>query len=1140
MTRIVRRLYTLAVCFTLWVPAAMAQEGESASDSAATEEVQTTAPHAPRVDGPTVEQVRAKLDAIADDTQGDEGARKRLLDLYGNALHRLGRALEWRQRASELLAEQAAAPAAVLDLQGQLDEPALALPRVASETPTSELEQSLAEARRAFDAASRLHSDLEEETQRRAEQKADLPARYAEIQTELRALENELGRAEDSSAEGQAERTRQLARRTELRAESEAVTATLDTLSERQELLDVQGQLAGQRSSRAGEVVAAWSDIVGAQRAREARIASAAAKQAEGKIEQASPRLRALAQVNAKLASKRSEVLAESQSLASQYEATIEQLAQIVAAHESAQARDSLESGRGVRISRGTAALLRRQWSEFPDASSLRRRAELRRRQLSASQLAQADAGAQLDQLGEFDQRVAAELATLEIAAGDADVPGGTGRSRLEEEVRQLLENRVALLKGLSETYGPLSIQLREIKSTDEKLAGEIEAFSAFIEKRLLWSISSPPLWATDFTPAAAALSWLVAPDNWRGALDTLKRDARASWISYSLVSLVVVGLLLGRRRLKRKLEIHAHEADLGACWQMAPTWHAVLITGLLIAPLPLLLRWIGWQLKTDLEVSEFALALGRAMHALGLLVLLVEVPRQVLRPYGLAEKHFGWGANAPIRGRALGWLVLLIIPTAGSAAMIRAQTISEWQPSIQRSGLILALLGLALCTHLALRPIHDPEKPEESQRSWAWRAARAVGIAMPSALAGLATLGYSVTAVQLASPFVQSIVVLFIAVTAHALVHRWLLVTRRAATFERERREQAEDPESEGSGPPRAHIDLDLADLQTRRMFDRLLLIGCAVWLWLLWVDIVALGGVQDIELWRTGTFDNQSIATLNDLLVALLGLAVTFIGARNLPGVLDLLLLRKLPIRPGDRLVIATVSRYLMIMVGLSACMRRVGLGWGQLQWMAAAVSVGLGFGLQEIFANFISGVIILFERPIRIGDLVTVGKIDGRVTNIALRATTITDYDRRELLVPNKEFITRQLVNWTLSDTVTRVVFPVSVSRSCDPTQASQVLTGIARHSPLVMSEPKPDVVFRGFSEDALEFDLRVFIAERISWTELMNSLNLAIHTEFAKAGLEIATRHQDLHVKSIEGLPQVFANRADVTIEKLGPE
>ncbi len=111
-------------------------------------------------------------------------------------------------------------------------------------------------------------------------------------------------------------------------------------------------------------------------------------------------------------------------------------------------------------------------------------------------------------------------------------------------------------------------------------------------------------------------------------------------------------------------------------------------------------------------------------------------------------------------------------------------------------------------------------------------------------------------------------------------------------------------------------------------------------------------------------------------------------------------------------------------------------LGMRWSQLQWMAAALTVGLGFGLQEIFANFVSGLILLFERPFRVGDVISVGDLTGRVTRIRTRATTILDFDNREIVVPNKNFITGQLLNWTLSDTTTRISIKVGVAYGTDP--------------------------------------------------------------------------------------------------------
>jgi len=208
----------------------------------------------------------------------------------------------------------------------------------------------------------------------------------------------------------------------------------------------------------------------------------------------------------------------------------------------------------------------------------------------------------------------------------------------------------------------------------------------------------------------------------------------------------------------------------------------------------------------------------------------------------------------------------------------------------------------------------------------------------------------------------------------------------------------------------------------------------------------------------------------------------------------------------------------RYVLVASGVVIASSQLGLSWEKVQWLVAAVSVGLGFGLQEIFANFVSGLIILFERPIRMGDVVTVGGIEGVVTRIRIRATTIRDWDRRELLVPNREFITGQLINWTLTDPITRVVIPVGVAYGSDTALVTDVLLRTARAHPFVLSEPEPGVLFRAFGDSSLEFHLRVFIATRDHWPRLMHELNSNIAKVFAEAGIEIPFPQRDVHVRT----------------------
>ena len=122
-------------------------------------------------------------------------------------------------------------------------------------------------------------------------------------------------------------------------------------------------------------------------------------------------------------------------------------------------------------------------------------------------------------------------------------------------------------------------------------------------------------------------------------------------------------------------------------------------------------------------------------------------------------------------------------------------------------------------------------------------------------------------------------------------------------------------------------------------------------------------------------------------------------------------------------------------MIIIGASIAFASLGMSWSKLQWLFTALSVGLGFGMQEIFGNFVSGIIILFERPVRVGDMVTIGSFNGTVSKIRIRATTLIDNDRKEVIVPNKAFITERVVNWALTSSMTRLVISVGVAYGSD---------------------------------------------------------------------------------------------------------
>ena len=185
----------------------------------------------------------------------------------------------------------------------------------------------------------------------------------------------------------------------------------------------------------------------------------------------------------------------------------------------------------------------------------------------------------------------------------------------------------------------------------------------------------------------------------------------------------------------------------------------------------------------------------------------------------------------------------------------------------------------------------------------------------------------------------------------------------------------------------------------------------------------------------------------TIADIGLAMLIAIATIVAFRNLPGLIEIVVLQRLPLDAGSRYALSTVLKYSITVIGVVAASSALEIAWSNVQWLAAALTFGLAFGLQEIFANFISGLIILAERPIRIGDTVTVGNVNGTVTRIRMRATTITDWDRKELVIPNKTFITDDVINWTLSDPTLRVIIPVGVSYGADVRSVETLLMQLA---------------------------------------------------------------------------------------------
>ncbi|MHC4100960.1 MAG: mechanosensitive ion channel domain-containing protein [Planctomycetota bacterium] len=460
----------------------------------------------------------------------------------------------------------------------------------------------------------------------------------------------------------------------------------------------------------------------------------------------------------------------------------------------------------------------------------------------------------------------------------------------------------------------------------------------------------------------------------------------------------------------------------------------------------------------------------------------------------------------------------------------------------------------------------------------WIWYPALVVE---PLVLSALAWIGYYFTAQSLDGDVRASQRLLLILILVYALFGRLLLVSQRrlaARISERQRAAEAESEEIPGGRLLRPTLDLPAVAARAKRLVQSGVVIALLVGLYFTWADeLPALRVLQRVHLWPsiqvvearpgiTAVADDRpapadgdlaattdtarpatdvavappavvtpdqilqptepvavttdDIITLGDVLLVIVIIVVTVVATRNVAGLMQMILLPHFPLDASARFALGAMLRYLVVIIGIIAASNTLGISWTSVQWLVAALTFGLAFGLQEIFANFISGLIILFERPIRLGDTVTVNEISGNVTRIRMRATTLRKWDRTEVIIPNKTFITSDVENWTLSDKIIRLTIAVGVAHDTEIPRVRELLLELAGRDDRVLDDPGPQVYFKEVGDQALVLELRVFVATLAHWIPVETAMREAIVETFREAGITIAFPQRDLHVKSVD--------------------
>jgi potassium efflux system protein len=437
------------------------------------------------------------------------------------------------------------------------------------------------------------------------------------------------------------------------------------------------------------------------------------------------------------------------------------------------------------------------------------------------------------------------------------------------------------------------------------------------------------------------------------------------------------------------------------------------------------------------------------------------------------------------------------------------------------------------------------------------------VAVGLPLFLAVLVAAGYFLSALQLREYIRETVLLVIFLIVLNSLAQRWLALARRKFAIREARRKakiQREENlrrhaekmsgDTEAHGSPVLHYESEIGlaeiDEQTSSILRIIMFILIAVGVWAIWEPVFpAFDILHKVKLWSYSTVVEGVPATvpisLANLILAIVVVMVTVIGSKNLPGLLEISILNRLPLDAGARFAFTTLCRYLITTVGVIVAFNTIGFRWSSVQWLVAALGVGLGFGLQEIVANFICGLIVLFERPFRVGDTVTIGDVSGTVSRIRIRATTILDWDRKELIVPNKEFITGRLINWSLSDPISRFIVRVGIAYGSDTELAEKLLLKVLNENPLVLKDPKPSAYFLGFGDNSLNFELRLFINNIDNRLPVQHELHKAIDREFRKAGIVIAFPQRDVHFDTDSPLKiQVVSEGSDIKPDESEPK
>ena len=506
-----------------------------------------------------------------------------------------------------------------------------------------------------------------------------------------------------------------------------------------------------------------------------------------------------------------------------------------------------------------------------------------------------------------------------------------------------------------------------------------------------------------------------------------------------------------------------------------------------------------------------------------------------LFRPNGIFVRHFEFSQQSAVRFQSVIKRIVVAVVLLLNTSVF--SNVTDYGLANDVIGQVNTIVSLLFCIIIiAPRFKNVLRSYEDEKKSHNHIIAKIVQFGLqiiPVGLVILVALGYYYTALNLIQHLINSYIAWCVWWLIRQVIYRGITVSSRRLAHrrleEKLRQKQAGFNDSSTSddvvvlNEKEEGLALNEVRSQLLRFADLFIWTALIGIFYYVWSDLLTVASyLREVTLWQQTTTTEAGTVTesitLFNLLVALVIVGITYVLVRNISGILEVLIFSRVNLSQGTPYTITTLLTYIFIAIGGAWAFATLGMSWSKLQWLFAALSVGLGFGMQEIFANFVSGIILLFERPIRVGDTVTINDVSGTVAKIRIRAITLIDFDRKEVIVPNKSFVTGQVINWALSNTMTRLVINVGVAYGSNLELVKKLLLQAANEQTTVLKDPEPRAYFLSFGASTLDHELRVYVAQLAERTNTIDALNRRINELFAENNIDIAFNQLDVFIKN----------------------